>query len=127
MCCGNVDESIMKNFEHKLLVQVTQNDINHGQRKNCGYCPIALAVKRTIKFSENEELRLLVYLSSIEFNNAYDSHCTISRSNNSKKVQNFIKNFDNGRNVEPFSFFLTINNIVKDFIDGKADLTGEPI
>jgi hypothetical protein len=43
-----------------LIVEVTQEDIDHGERGSCRTCPIALAVIWTLDLSENDYVSVCV-------------------------------------------------------------------
>jgi hypothetical protein len=75
---------------------VTQEDISNGLH-SCSHCPIALALTRTFNVPEgdvNVASRWIV--EGIGFGDTPDNAC------------NFIRDFDNGRPVKPFYFFVTV-------------------
>lgn len=80
-----------------MTITVTQDDINTGRTKNCGWCPVALAVRR-----------LLVPGSSVSVSG---THVNISISKGLLlpiEAQKFIDRFDRGDPVVPFTFELHI-------------------
>lgn len=80
----------------KVTVDVTRNHIQRGTRSNCGYCPIALAIKEIIK-------------GPYDFSVRAASICFTKRSYQlPESAQNFICDFDAGWKVIPFSFELDI-------------------
>lgn len=91
----------------KIKINVTQDDIEQGKR-NCGnHCAIARAVKREIE-------ELVPYDVTPEigglFGDFYVSHVGSFDVKLTRKAAKFIRDFDNGRPVKPFSFTLTILN-----------------
>jgi hypothetical protein len=82
-----------------MIIQVTQKDIDKGLKSSCYECPIALAFKRKVK-------------NQILFGYAvnYESIDHFTKDNKwyiyalPKKAQTFIKRFDGGKPVEPFTF-----------------------
>lgn len=79
----------------KLHVEVTQEDINNGERQDSENCPIACALKRLVQNPEVEK--------SIEFD--FEEQRFISRGL-TLEISNFIAHFDDGNDVKPFSFEL---------------------
>lgn len=73
-----------------MTVTVTQQDINNGHKRNCGHCPIALAVRRVIPD---------VYVGG--YHVFIDEIATYKLPD---VAIEFIKAFDNERPVKPFSF-----------------------
>lgn len=96
------------NVGDKIKIAVTEEDIASGERGNACECPIAIAIKRATECSR-------VYVS-------YDwpRFISIASSEKGGKVYdykldaeslNFMSSFDNGSQVSPFSFELTISRI----------------
>lgn len=81
-------------------VEVTQQDINLGCTEDSFCCPIALAVCRLFEVDPNEQI--VEVGTKIHFNNSMS--CFISHD----PIFGFIKRFDSGHHVEPFTFNLTI-------------------
>lgn len=92
----------------KIKIQVTQEDINKGISGNCTECPIALAVLRALPhfqmvrvghdmihcwvFAEDKEKGRWHYNAG---NRTYDIP---------REAQDFIRDYDRDRPVEPFEF-----------------------
>ena len=81
------------------IIEVTKGDITAGRPGDCERCPIALAVARAIKRDD-----VHVSMSLMRAGDYYDSNSILW--NLSKKVQNFIRRFDEGKPVKPFRFRL---------------------
>ena len=79
-----------------MKIHVTQDDIYRGNRRNCNYCPVARAVARATSESE-------VYVGGDIFirKNEHGSVYHAPRS-----VRRFIRRFDKGLPVAPFTFIL---------------------
>lgn len=84
-----------------MKVTVKQWHIDHGQKKDCNKCPIALAVAE--KFPDARWIDVTRFNIQILF----DPNITRKTSRHfalPQKAKAFINQFDNGFNVEPFSF-----------------------
>lgn len=77
-----------------MTIAVTQEDISIGQKKSCQFCPIALALKRVFPLS----LFIRVDGDAITIGNI---EIPIPDS-----CHDFIKAFDIGMEVHPFTFEL---------------------
>jgi hypothetical protein len=81
-----------------MKIEVTLKDIEKGFRGSCYDCPIARAFKREVKTTSHTGLSIgaerILHREVHEWN-AY----TLP-----KKAQTFIKRFDGGKQVEPFTF-----------------------
>jgi hypothetical protein len=73
-----------------MIIQVTKDDIKNGKRLNDCQCPIALAFKRN-GFESVKVTRHFVELEGFDFELPFEA-------------ENFVKDFDNKKNVEPFQF-----------------------
>lgn len=92
-------------------VHVTDEDIDQGVAGSEGSCPIALAIKRSLGCEEvsvfdshnamNPDHRVPGWITCEAIP---DLGCHTFETNT--KADNFIKTFDRGDNVEPFSFVL---------------------
>ena len=81
-----------------MQIRVTQEDIDKGKRNSLRRCPVALALKRacgrivevgsTMVYSRNEDRAWLISLP--------------------EKAEDFVKLFDIGEPVEPFTFDLPL-------------------
>lgn len=78
-----------------ITINVTEEHIAKGKRRNCRSCPIALAIKQ--KFNcEDVEVGYVMFIKNYKFDNP-------------TKVDTFIFDFDNGFPVKPFNFDLPTN------------------
>lgn len=74
-----------------MKIKVTQDHIDRGKAFNCGYCPVALAIREqaeTVAVSRRE-VRITAW------------HYDLPRS-----AQRFIDRFDLRKPVKPFTFIL---------------------
>lgn len=81
-----------------MKVIVTQDHIARG-RQGPNSCPVALALKETSSDFANVIVGPQWFFSRNE-----EFHITYQSTNLPKKVQQFIKKFDAGEPVKPFSF-----------------------
>ena len=81
----------------KKLINVTAYDIRLGIKKNCHKCPIARAIKRTLKAKEAE----VSYATLVA-----DHRMLFCETDDAFKIATFISNFDNSKPVKPFSFYV---------------------
>lgn len=77
-----------------MLIHVTQEDIDKGVRRECGKCPIALAVSRAF----GKPIRVGAFL--VQFFSA-NMGASVDLP---PEALAFRKAFDNGLPVQPFSF-----------------------
>lgn len=82
--------------------EVTQADIDLGGVRKPESCPIALAANRVLK-DNGFEGRVRVYLNTVVFETTDGSRFWIETSGSQHK---FVKKFDKGRKVKPFTFAL---------------------
>ena len=72
-----------------MKIQITQDDIDFGIKKSCTHCPLALCLKR--------------YYDTVQIKNfevtVNDVVLVMSR-----KLQQFVSDFDENKIVEPFEF-----------------------
>jgi hypothetical protein len=81
-----------------MKIKVTLKDIEEGFRGSCYDCPVALAFKREVK--PTTQIGLNVGTERILHREVHEwDTYTLP-----KKAQTFIKRFDNGKRVEPFTF-----------------------
>ena len=75
-----------------MIINVTQENIDKGTSTCVWACPIALALRKIAKDEEGVSV--------------YDTHCYIDDVNYNlpPEATSFIQNFDEGINVNPFSF-----------------------
>ena len=81
-----------------MLIQVTQEDIDEGERGHCYYCPVALAIGRTLN------RRNFIYVGGQGIRDV--AKWVIETL--PPGVLDFVCKFDNGEPVSPFSFELEI-------------------
>lgn len=84
--------------ENKLLVCVGQKDINNGQVCDAVYCPVAIALRRTVPWNIWGPAAVDVNIHALLIN-MVNYH--IPRS-----VANFVRAFDRAQRVKPFKFWL---------------------
>ena len=86
-------------FPCTLTIEVTQEDIDRGLPRNCGHCPVALAVMRATGFEE-------VYVSAWSMQlYRKGSYVPGGSALTPKEAAGFIDAFDGrGACPEPFSF-----------------------
>jgi hypothetical protein len=79
---------------------VTQEDIEVGEQKSCGHCPVARAIRRDVPGAE------AVYVT-VSWINVYNEHqnCFLGQTT-PRSAADFIRDYDAGRPVQPFSFEL---------------------
>lgn len=85
-----------------MKINVTQRDIDSGLRNDCTLCPVARAIKRRLGKSKSVQ----VFETSIDIYNSKDR--LEKQYNIPELAQLFIKNFDTGCPVGPFSFTLNL-------------------
>lgn len=85
-----------------VKIDVTQADIDAGEKGDCGKCPIALAVDRAIPGAINISVGddMIVFQLSGGYNGVLIGETP-------KVAVDFIGLFDEGCRVQPFSFDLT--------------------
>lgn len=84
-----------------MVINVTQEDIYFGQRKECYKCPVALAINRSLPEMTAKVGHFDICL--------YDATRKPLRTVETPlSVWVFITKFDLGRRVEPFSFELEV-------------------
>ena len=81
-----------------MRIEVTLEDINKGKRDNCRKCPVALAVQRVMPPGYKADIDQ-DYISYLDKAGIYHILC-----NAPAKVTTFIKRFDAGKPVKPFTF-----------------------
>ena len=77
-----------------MKIKVTQQDIAKGSRKKCDNCPIARAIKR--------ETKSPVWVNSNHVDYLVKNELVVHLL--PKKAITFIKRFDAGETVKPFTF-----------------------
>ena len=79
-----------------MIVTVTAADIKHGRRKSQTSCPIALAIKK-----KSNVTYVKTGCSTSTVRRGWDSEVYYKYP---KSVFNFVKKFDRGEKVRPFTF-----------------------
>lgn len=79
-------------------IEVTGDDIEKGYPRICTSCPVARAITRVLKLKWSDVVR--VGWTQISINGKH--------YNVTEQFGIWIRNFDNGRSVEPFTFQLEI-------------------
>lgn len=89
-----------------IKVEVTQNDIEQGEACVGGYCPIALALRRVCPKFDNIHVGDRV----VEFYKGYGKYIHLDELTAVYKMpesgKKFVRKFDYGRSVEPFTLYL---------------------
>ena len=81
-----------------MKIKVTLKDIEEGYRGSCYDCPIALAFKREVKTTSHTGLSIGAERILHREVHEWDTYTL------PKKAQTFIKRFDDGKPVKPFTF-----------------------
>ena len=83
-----------------FTVDVTEEDIAIGERRNCLFCPVARALRRVPEIVSV----VSAYPYAVAFHTENRYHCFAPPT----PVGEFIRDYDRGDPVKPFSFTLTI-------------------
>ena len=89
-----------------MKVKVTKKDIKNGQPENIKCCPVAMALRRTFKTDMIEVLKddstnqVILQIDDNEYDKDYVS--------NFDHIISFVNDYDRGRDVEPFTFEITL-------------------
>lgn len=90
----------------RLTVNVTQSMIENGETADCEECPVAIGVYRVLADTYPEHAELIPFVTGIgTMLRTADGLCAYA-AKTPKRVQDFIRAFDSGKRVEPFSFEL---------------------
>lgn len=104
----------------KVTINVTQEDIEEGQRGDCRSCPIALAINKCLKNMYFCEIDGSVFadiyrVSNNRFVPQRMETYIINLKDYIKQVKSFIKDFDESTPVSPFTFTVDIpDELLKD-------------
>ena len=85
-----------------MKINVTKEDIKNGQPQNIQCCPIALALRRTFKTDmvevkkNDENNQVILQIDDDEYDKDYVS--------NHNDIFYFVDSYDDGGQVEPFTF-----------------------
>jgi len=84
-----------------MEINVTQGDIDAGDRCNGYHCPIALAVRRRLAM---DMIQVSPSILEVYIDNTWKSYSL------PKEATEFIQNFDKGKEVHPFTFIAEERN-----------------
>jgi hypothetical protein len=90
-----------------LTIEVTQEDIDNGQKCDANYCPIALAVRQTVKNYRQ-------YLSVQPTVMYVDDGKVIREYKMPAVAEQFVRLFDDDEDVEPFTFTADLKEVYED-------------
>ena len=79
----------------EMIIEVTEQHIRHGTRNNCEHCPIALAVNETFNINT-------AVVSGEDF--AIGEGINFKEYSLPQEARDFIRQFDDGDEVQPFTF-----------------------
>jgi hypothetical protein len=80
-----------------ITVQVTQRHIDKGEKNDCNYCPVGIAMR------ESTGCYVVVTQQAAAF--THDKYGTFAEKM-PKSVERFIERYDRGESVKPFQFRL---------------------
>lgn len=83
----------------RMLIEVTQDDINSGRERNSDLCPVAKALGRYVKLPSVGLWHIF-----------YNTENKLKIANMPRSVMRFIKKFDNNKPVKPFKFYLRLQD-----------------
>ena len=91
-------------------IQVTPRDIDSGTRLSCRFCPVALAINRTLPVNDDGRRQLfpIVRRKYVDIADSYGSRVSLPLP---LPVQEFISRYDFDDTVFPFQFELDIPQI----------------
>ena len=98
----------------KLVVSVTQKDIDNGVRMSIGSCPHALALKRAckrvgLKLKDNNSIVVSTEETDFYIGTGEGYYDWRRKSvKNPEEVRNWIRNFDNGKKVRPMRYVVEV-------------------
>ena len=84
-------------FERRILIEVTQEDINAGIRAATKACPVAFALQRATQDKDASVGAFGIYVILDQKKFTADLPLV---------VRKFIRDFDYGYEVKPFSFYI---------------------
>lgn len=95
----------------KLQVEVTQQDIEHGVKQDCGRCPVALALRRALRKQETYIQEVIVHGNDIVVIYKNKGYRTLTPQN----ITHFINWFDTYGSLAiyavPFTFELEFDGL----------------
>jgi hypothetical protein len=92
-------------FPKTMTIHVTQHDIDNGVRREGRHCPIALAVERRTKSDGTLEPIVLTDGQTTEITDVRG----YAQYLGPHEAIDFVADFDDHGNVEPFSFRMTLS------------------
>ena len=92
----------------QLTINVTQEDIDKGNRNATTSCPVARAINRATKDIVSNVSGFAIELYGLMPNNSLFT--IVYREEPTKAVKTFIKRFDSNQPVKPFSFVLNVTD-----------------
>lgn len=88
----------------KLKVTVTAHDIKKGVARSRNYCPIARAIRRAIHYKNNVQVNGIIARIEAKY-----TCLTKNKADLPLKATRFIRDFDGGAKVKPFTMVLKLN------------------
>lgn len=96
----------MKHKVKTINLEITQADIDNGRKQSCGWCPVAIAVKRQLQLDD----------VSVGIDNIWlgpDKYTPLPHF-----IRDWIRNYDASRPVKPFTYKIDVE--VQDLLDPKT-------
>lgn len=90
-----------------LIIEVTETHIARGRQCDCIACPVALALRDAIHAAS---LGASVYANALQMDYRLSSDFVLMSAKTPPEVVAFIQNFDEGRDVKPFTFTATFED-----------------
>lgn len=103
--------------ELDLLLDVSQDCINKGLRENVSQCPIALAVDNAVRAKGLNPYDITVDGDIMVDELAWDGATTEEK----QFIYDFISNFDNEKEVQPFQMKIHLRRFDRDYGDEDED------
>ena len=97
----------------RVNLKITKANIKNGVAVNPGKCPIANSILENVK----NAYYVCVLPDQVAIKVKKGSKITAYRSQTPKVANTFIKKFDDGQKVTPFSFGLSLVKVNKNFSD----------
>ena len=86
-----------------MRICVTEEHINKGYSGSCEMCPIALALKEQMPDVNKVEVADTMIYLHLEEDDVLEKQHT-------RRTARFIEEFDQGKNVEPFYFYMEMES-----------------
>jgi len=97
----------------RVNLTITKANIKNGEAVNPGKCPIANSILENVK----NVYYVSVLPDQVAIKIKKGNKITAYRSNTPKSANTFIKRFDDGQKVTPFSLKLSFEKVNKNFYD----------